>query len=312
MQSYGPHQRLREVVADNPLLLPALSRFGISLGFGDNSVSTICKNAGVDTDTFLAVINLISGKPFEANKVDIGTLMNYLKSAHSYFLSYRLPDIRRRLIDGVCGGSADIAMSVMRFYDEYTRDVQRHMEYENGSVFGYVEELLQGRRPAHFRIADFKENHGPIDAKLREIKEILICHYTAETSRTDALNSLLFDVVVCERDLGAHCRVEDMLFIPAVERLESNVCTIEVVEADNENDTAGLDKNGDIVLTPRERDIITSIAQGLSNKETADKLCLSIHTVATHRRNICAKLNIHSASGLTIYAVIHGLIDMPA
>ncbi len=47
----------------------------------------------------------------------------------------------------------------------------------------------------------------------------------------------------------------------------------------------------------------------MSNKEIADSLCISVHTVTTHRRNICAKLEIHSPAGLTIYAILNGLID---
>jgi DNA-binding NarL/FixJ family response regulator len=55
---------------------------------------------------------------------------------------------------------------------------------------------------------------------------------------------------------------------------------------------------------------VQCIARGLSTKEIAEKLFLSAHTVTTHRRNICSKLDIHSAAGLTIYAIIHGLVDI--
>lgn len=48
----------------------------------------------------------------------------------------------------------------------------------------------------------------------------------------------------------------------------------------------------------------------MSNKEIADKLFLSIHTVTTHRRNITAKLQIHSPAGLTIYAIMNNLVDI--
>ena len=48
----------------------------------------------------------------------------------------------------------------------------------------------------------------------------------------------------------------------------------------------------------------------MTNKQIADKLFISTHTVATHRRNICAKLDIHTSSGLTLYAIVHNLIDL--
>ena len=63
-------------------------------------------------------------------------------------------------------------------------------------------------------------------------------------------------------------------------------------------------------LSLREREIVKAVAKGMSNKEVADLLCISTHTVTTHRRNIAAKLEIHNPAGLTIYAIVNGLIDI--
>lgn len=63
-------------------------------------------------------------------------------------------------------------------------------------------------------------------------------------------------------------------------------------------------------LSPRERDVVVSIVKGLSNKEIADALNISVNTVMTHRRNIASKLQIHSPAGLTIYAIMNKLIKL--
>lgn len=63
-------------------------------------------------------------------------------------------------------------------------------------------------------------------------------------------------------------------------------------------------------LSVREKEIISYIAKGFSNKAIADKLYLSTHTVTTHRRNIATKLQIHSPAGLTIYAIVNKIIDI--
>ncbi|MCD8287239.1 MAG: response regulator transcription factor [Porphyromonadaceae bacterium] len=63
-------------------------------------------------------------------------------------------------------------------------------------------------------------------------------------------------------------------------------------------------------LTDREKEIITGVVKGWTNKQIADKLCLSTYTVITHRRNIAAKLQIHSAAGLTIYAIVNHFVDI--
>ena len=63
-------------------------------------------------------------------------------------------------------------------------------------------------------------------------------------------------------------------------------------------------------LTEREKEIIIGVVKGMTNKQIAEKLCLSAHTVITHRRNIAGKLQIHSPAGLTIYAIVNKFVDI--
>lgn len=63
-------------------------------------------------------------------------------------------------------------------------------------------------------------------------------------------------------------------------------------------------------LSQREKEILGYVVKGLTNKEIAEKLYLSVHTVITHRRNITRKLQVHSAAGLTIYAIVNKLVDI--
>ena len=64
-------------------------------------------------------------------------------------------------------------------------------------------------------------------------------------------------------------------------------------------------------ISDRETEILKLIVEGNSNKEIADKLFLSTHTVMTHRKNITHKTGIKSVSGLTIYAVVNKIITIP-
>ena len=63
-------------------------------------------------------------------------------------------------------------------------------------------------------------------------------------------------------------------------------------------------------LTPREKLILENVALGLTNKEIASKLFISTHTVISHRKNITRKLHIKSVSGLTVYAILNGIVKM--
>ena len=70
------------------------------------------------------------------------------------------------------------------------------------------------------------------------------------------------------------------------------------------------EENGQDVLSQREKEIITCVVKGMTNKAIADKLFLSVHTIITHRRNIARKLQIHSPAGLTIYAIVNKLVEL--
>ena len=74
-------------------------------------------------------------------------------------------------------------------------------------------------------------------------------------------------------------------------------------------DTEDEEENQD-TLSSREKEIVVCVVKGMTNKEMAEKLFLSIHTVITHRRNISKKLQIHSAAGLTIYAIVNKLVAL--
>ena len=75
-------------------------------------------------------------------------------------------------------------------------------------------------------------------------------------------------------------------------------------------DSSQTEQNTMQELSNRETDVLKLLAKGLANKEIADKLNISTHTVITHRKNISQKTGIKSISGLTIYAVVQKLVSI--
>ena len=65
----------------------------------------------------------------------------------------------------------------------------------------------------------------------------------------------------------------------------------------------------DVELSKRETDVLVAVAKGMMNKEIADQMNISIHTVISHRKNLTRKTGIKSVSGLTVYALLNNLID---
>ena len=65
----------------------------------------------------------------------------------------------------------------------------------------------------------------------------------------------------------------------------------------------------DSTLSDREKEVLVCVAKGMINKEIADRLCISVHTVVSHRKNITAKTGIKTIAGLTVYALLNNLLE---
>jgi len=309
---YEADDKMISLIRDNYDLLQALGSFGINLGFGDKTVRETCEDNHVDTYTFLAVVNYTMNGygDFEADEqLSIPTLLHYLEACHSYFLEFQLPYIRRELNESLDENDS-LGRLILKFYDEYAQEIRRHMKYEQKTLFPYVQSLIDGQPANDYNVDTFSKHHGATDKKLRELKLLIIKYLPQDGLHNNQLTATLHDIYENEVWLRQHAMVEDHIFVPAIRRLEQitkqqdvsrNISGMVFGNATAQNPDA---------LSDREKDVIISLVQGMSNKEIADHLCISINTVITHRRNIARKLQIHSPAGLTIYAIVNGLVDI--
>ncbi|MFI3262139.1 MAG: hemerythrin domain-containing protein [Rikenellaceae bacterium] len=222
--SYTPEDKMSDLICDNYPMLLVLNRFNISMGFSDSTIGEVCENHNVDTNTFLAIVNLLISEDKSSIRVDFSTLsldsvILYLENSHSYFSEYKLPSIRRKLKDSLKEGDA-VSLAILNYYDEYIAEVQKHMNYEENIVFTYVNDLLKGEENKVFNIDVFSDHHESVDSKLSELKNIIIKYYPVET--THKLSSVLFDIFNCESDLSSHNDIEDYILIPAIREIEKS------------------------------------------------------------------------------------------
>ena len=308
---YKSTDKLSYVLANDYRLLQVMSRFGISLGFGEKTIAEVCRQCSVDTDTFLTLLNYVKdgaeNRPQRVEHVSVASVLDYLKRTHTYFLNYLFPHVRFHLLNAIdCSVQNEIAFLVLKFFDEYVEEVRRHMEYEETTTFIYVQKLVEGELVSLENSQLLSRHHEAIESKLKELKNLFMQYYP-QTEINEKLNAVIISIYQAEEDLSIHCLVEDNIFVPAVRRLEhqtkmkkpEGVAEQQVAEVANEEQ-----------LSEREKEIVVCVAKGLSNKEIADTLCLSVNTVTTHRRNIARKLQIHSAAGITIYAIVNKLVTL--
>ena len=309
---YEADDKMISLIRDNYDLLQMLGSFGISLGFGDKTVQETCEDNHVDTYTFLAVVNFtINGYgEFESDdQISVPTLMHYLDASHAYFLDFQLPFIRRELVESL-NEDDSLARLIMRFYDEYAHEIRRHMMYEQKTLFPYVNSLLEGNPANDYNVMTFSKHHGATDKKLRELKLLIIKYLPQDGQHNNQLTATLHDIYDNEAWLKQHAQVEDCIFVPAIRRLEQATKDNSITKNINNIVYKSRTDQSSDALSDREKDVIIALVQGMSNKEIADHLFISVNTVITHRRNIARKLQIHSPAGLTIYAIVNGLVDI--
>lgn len=276
---YKASDKICDLMSHEEDAIQIISRFGLELGVGEQTIEQVCEAHGVHTATFLAVVNYkVFHQSVSLEEIDLPTLQRYLKNAHTYFLDFRLPRLRRALVEAILPAdpTTQIPGLILRCYDEFVEEIRTHIEHEDEGLFDEHEHDDQ-------RITD----------KLTEIKNLIIKYFQGGDAYQ--LISVMSDLWHTEQDFADHCAIEDDIFRPALTKQHPQSPRRKQIEKTEE-------------LSDREKDVLAQLVRGLSNKEIADVLCISTHTVISHRKNITRKLNIHSTAGLTIYAIVNKLI----
>ncbi len=285
---YKGSDKICELMSREEDAIQIISRFGLEMGVGEQTIAEVCEAHDVHTPTFLAIVNYkVFHQRVVPADIDIPTLQRYLHNAHTYFLEFRLPRLRRALIEAIIPAdpTTKIPGLILRCYDEFVDEIRTHIEHENAGLFDEHEHDDQ-------RITD----------KLTEIKNLIIKYYPSPVTDnpspiTYQLISVMSDLWHTEHDFADHCAIEDDILRPALTKIQPHSHHRHLQPETEE-------------LSDREKDVLIQVVHGLSNKEIADVLCISMHTVVSHRKHITAKLNIHSTAGLTVYAIVNHLVDI--
>lgn len=236
---YHADDLMSEMVECNYRVLLILSRFGIGLGFGERSIGEVCEAAGVDVDTFLAIVNIAlesptrsvveSTKPIPVGEndaqVDPEVLLKYLMDSHKFYLRVNLPEIRRLLIEVWQAPEDDLYLVMLRYFDEFVAHIAEHSRWEEEKIFPYFRALTKGRqidRSCERHLGEHLQMHN----QLRELRGILVNYYTQVD--TAGMYEVLARLCICEWDLATHARVEAMLMEAMIARMEEKFETAQV------------------------------------------------------------------------------------
>lgn len=278
---FNGKMKMAELVEKDFHLLTLCARLGIDRSFGEQTVEALCRACEVDTDTFLLLCEVYSDPHFRPSTGQlrlcrVEDVLEYLHRSHDFYLDEALPRLSAG-IENLTQPCTEAQKHVIRtFLAGFRRELKHHFASEEQSVI---------------------PNHTEIHETLSDVKN-LILKSLPESCDPRRRRDILMAIYELQYDIDRHTCIEDEVLAPLV-RLQSSPrrLTTELDEPEREE------------LSAREKEILVSVAQGLLNKEIADKHNISINTVITHRKNITRKTGIKSVSGLTVYALLNNLID---
>jgi len=232
-----PEMKMADVIHMNYLLLPVINRFGIELGFGDQTVEQVCARQGVNLSFFLDITNAYHDESYfpkeKMRSYPVKLMVDYLKKTHDYYREKLLRETQRMVEDllASCRDDCENLDLIEDFYKKYKKELEYHLQNEEEKFFPYIEALTEDenqgkslhdlRRQYGFSYDAHSVEHDNVISKMLDLKNILI-KYLPPNYDTATCNNLIYWLFVFEEDLKDHERLEDIILLPALQKLESS------------------------------------------------------------------------------------------
>lgn len=222
---FSASMKLADLIDLDWKLLNVLSRMGISLGFGENTISEVCAKQGINLNSFLLICNVYAYEGYVPAAellagADPATLVEYLHNSHAFYLEKEFPNLEKNITAMVEPCDATQKRIVAKFFSDYKSQVENHFAYEESVVFPYVRSLGKEAHREGYAIEQFEENHSNIEETLDDLKNIVM-KYLPETCDTVLRNEVLYRIFRLGEDLSKHTIIEDAVLIPLVNRIEA-------------------------------------------------------------------------------------------
>ena len=308
MTKINKYMKMSELVEINYHLLGIISRLGIQGSFSERTVEEICARYSLDADTFVLICTVYTVHGYkpteeELRRCSVADILRYLHSSHDYYLNSALVNLSPSIEQMIAPTTAVQQKVIRHFVESYKAELVKHFAFEEDTVIPYVRGLLMGRSTPGFTISRFSENHSNIEESLSDLKNLIMKSLPPECDGPGRIG-VLSNIFHLQEDLEHHTYIEDRILVPMAEMLEGRAPSPAYIAPDSSTTEASE------VLSDREKEVLVQVAKGLLNKEIADKLCISVNTVITHRKNITRKTGIKTTPGLTVYAILNGLVDI--
>ncbi len=224
----SPGMKMSDLIFENPSLLLMMEHFDINIVVRDKTVEQICRENDISQQIFICISNLYNGfypvRVGNIKKGDTESIISFLKNSHRYYLDEKIPEIRDYIHNLFIKNNNPEIRLVEKFFDEYSKEVEEHLEYEDIIVFPYFNYLAHGIKPpgakdTKFSAGEYRKHHTDIETKVGELKKLLLKHIPLKGDRS-LRRKLLNSLFELENDLKVHSIIEESILIPLIKEIE--------------------------------------------------------------------------------------------
>lgn len=294
-----PDEPLRDLVFKHPHLMPMIHALGLRGPYGEATIRQVCKEQNMLEPVLISLLEACICKDFE------------WKVTFPAYGLLQLCDMSRAVMQHLMLQLSWVPELVLQQLREHQEELEQAVIPHINGIYElyYSPEYTSGKSNLlSYSIEFFPKKPLPI-LPLKVVENRLeeaagddfsnwqtLLHFHRFVELTEALE-----------------RVEERLLKPVVLQMEEEIITTFQKKKNKPLRLAFLKLPETEVqpelLSKREQEVLGLVAQGLMNKEIADKLNISLTTVISHRKHLAGKLGIHSLAGLTVYAYTHGFLD---
>jgi regulator of cell morphogenesis and NO signaling len=219
--------KLSEVILQHYVLMPVIRRFNIKLGFGEKTIKRVCEEYNLDTDLFLAVINLyiqqtyVMEHPLTVGQV--AATVEYLQNTNNLIMQSQFPNVERHL-RALMSNSFEHNKTIgviNNFFQEIKNELLAGIEYDNKQRFPYIERLCSGDPEAWTQKPADSPVKEPVDEKIFDLRSMLMKYLTGEADQ-NLCYAVFFALFTLENDIRQYNKICERLLNPAINNLEKN------------------------------------------------------------------------------------------
>ncbi len=217
--------KLSNIVIEDPTIVTVLSRFGIKLGVGDNTVGTICQSKGLDSVFFTTILNTFQSPEYFPEKIystfKVSIIVDYLQKTNCYYEQYQIPNIERHfsfLLQRTDQANSNLEL-MMKFFIEVKTELLNRIAQDRNHWFPEV--LAMDERKANgveCAIHKFDAPTDNIEDKLGDLINMFVIHLKGDYDQ-NLCQAVLIALFSLHKDIVQNNRIRYRILKPMAQAL---------------------------------------------------------------------------------------------